>query len=168
VSQGVAIAPNIPVDPVVKEETPHQVMVKRSLRKLQNVVALGSLVLTFVGFVVAPSPLTVGFMGFQVITYLLFRRLAKAKKPKGWGIVYDKTTNQPLGRSIVRIFSKKFNKLLETQVTDEKGKYGFFTGKDIYYVTAERQGYTSYVSNDVDLTKQQENVVDQSIPLGKN
>jgi hypothetical protein len=61
--------------------------------------------------------------------------------------------------------SKKFNKLLETQVTDRNGTYGFFVGRNVYYVTAQKTGYARYVSPDLDLSKKDSAVVDQNIRL---
>ncbi len=71
-----------------------------------------------------------------------------------------------MGKVIVRIFDKKFNKLLETQVTDSNGKYGFFVRRNVYYVTAEKEGFERYSSPDIDLsTKDEAAIVDQNIPL---
>ena len=64
----------------------------------------------------------------------------------------------PLANTIARIFDKKFNKLLETQVTDKTGKYAFLVGKNEYYVVFERPGYEKQTSNTIDLTKTMEPV----------
>jgi len=44
----------------------------------------------------------------------------------------------------LRVFDKQYNKLLETQVTDSKGRYSFLVSGDNYYVTAEKSGYKKY------------------------
>jgi hypothetical protein len=104
----------------------------------------------------------------QVAMYLLFRRLALPQKSKNWGIVYDEGSHEPLARAIVRIFDKKYNKLLETQITDAKGKYGFIVGKNVYYVVGQHPGYATFKSPDIDLTvKGVEGEVQQPIALQK-
>jgi len=79
--------------------------------------------------------------------------------------VYDAKERKTLDRVIVRIFDKKFNKLLETQITDNNGKYGFFAGHSVYYVTAEKLGYAKFVSPDLDLKQKKQTFVDQPVPL---
>ncbi|MCE9586473.1 fibronectin type III domain-containing protein [Candidatus Uhrbacteria bacterium] len=161
------IAVNIPVDPITKEETPFIILLKRFMRRAQHAFSLISVFITLFALMIAPSWLMVGLLVLQVLTYLLFRRLALPKKPKGWGIIYDAGTRKPVGTSIVRIFDKKFNKLLETQVTDSKGQYGFFASKSLYFITAEKPGFEKYKSEDLDLTKAKEAVIDKHIPLKK-
>jgi hypothetical protein len=101
----------------------------------------------------------------QVGLYLLFRRLALPRPVKNWGSAVDAKTRKPLGGVVVRIFDKKFNKLLETQVTGNGGTYGFFVRRSVYYVTAEKSGYQTYTSVDIDLTKMDETLVDWPISL---
>jgi len=161
------ISANIPIDPLVKEEVPRKVIIKKYLRKLQHAIALLSVVVTLFALFIAPSILLAAMLVGQVLTYLLFRRLALAGKPKGWGVVYDAKSRRPLGRSVVRIFDKKYNKLLETQVTDAKGVYGFFANENVFFVTAQKAGYGAYTSEDIDLTGKEEGVVDKHIPLQK-
>jgi hypothetical protein len=161
------LTPNIPLDPSAEEETPHRVVIKMVLRKVQNVAGISSVALSFISVVVVPTLVMASFAILQLLVYLLFRRLALPPKLKSWGIIYDETTKQNLDRVVVRIFDKKFNKLLETQVTDGSGKYGFIVGKNIYYVVAERPGYARYVSPDLDTTKKEIVVIDEKISLKK-
>ena len=165
VTQGTTITPNIPIDPEVKAETPKQVLFKRALRRTQNVGSFVSVVFTIGASILFPSWYMTGLLAFQVACYFIFRRLAIPKKPKGWGIVYDAKERKTLDRVIVRIFDKKFNKLLETQITDNNGKYGFFAGHSVYYVTAEKLGYAKFVSPDLDLKQKKQTFVDQPVPL---
>jgi chitodextrinase len=161
------LALNIPLDPQVKEETPRKVLLKRWLRRFQNFLGAIGVLVTAVALAISPGWLMLGLLFVQILTYFVFRRLALPKKPKSWGIVYDAKTRKPLGASIVRIFDKKFNKLLETQVTDSRGNYGFFAGKNVYFVTTDKAGYKKYKSDDIDLTKQETELVDKHIPIEK-
>ena len=165
VKEETTLSPNLPMDPLVKEETPAGIRFKRFLRSLQGLVGLVSVVVALGVLFVQPSWLTLALFVCQIFIYLLFRRLARAKPPKGWGIVYDAKTRRPLGQVIVRIFDKKFNKLLETQLTDSRGNYGFFAKKNIYFVTADKQGFDRYISPDIDLTNKETGAIDQHIQL---
>ncbi len=53
-------------------------------------------------------------------------------------------------------------------MTDGSGKYGFIVGKSTYYVVAEKQGYKSFTSPDIDTTKTEgHDVIDTQIVLEK-
>lgn len=79
---------------------------------------------------------------FLRLGYLWFVPVAVGKRRKPWGVVFDSTTNQPVRRTIIRIFSKEFNKLKETQITDAEGRFGFLIERGQYFVTAAHAGYT--------------------------
>jgi hypothetical protein len=161
------LAVNVPLDPDVKEDTPRIVFLKRFLRRFQYAFSLISVFVTLGAFIIAPGWWLACLVLVQLLTFFLFLRLARPKKPKEWGIVYDEATRRPLGSAIVRIFDTKFNKLLETQVTNPKGQYGFFAAKNTYFVTAQKQGYDNYKSDQLDLATKKEAVVDVHIPLKK-
>ncbi|MFH1078421.1 MAG: carboxypeptidase regulatory-like domain-containing protein, partial [Patescibacteria group bacterium] len=161
------IAVNIPVDPVVPVETPKSILWKKAFRTFQKNISLVTIIGASVALIINPSLQIALILLAQIVFYFLFRRLASPVKAKGWGRVLDEKTRKPLGGIIVRIFDKKFNKLLETQVTDANGKYGFFVRRSVYYVTAEKEGYEKYTSPDFDLSDKDEALIDQSIIMKK-
>jgi hypothetical protein len=165
--EGALLTPNIPIDPVVRELPPAKIIWQGRLRRAQGLVSAVGTAVAVGAFVIAPSVLTGGLFGVQLVSYFLFRRLAMSPKPKDWGIAYDTVSKQPLERAIIRVFDKKFNKLLETQITDQKGKYGFFAGKGLYYITAEKVGYDKFISPDIDLRQAKEAIIDQKVGLSK-
>jgi hypothetical protein len=165
VKETAVLTVNIPIDPVEKTETPRDVRIKQLLRKIQNVVGISSVLVSVVALFLNPTALMAAMLALQVLLYALFRRLSLPPKPKNWGIVYDKRTRKPLGRVVVRIFDKKYNKLLETQITDARGRYGFIVGRNIYYLLGQVAGYQVYKSEDLDLTKRTDTVIDAPIPL---
>jgi hypothetical protein len=165
VSKDGLVAMNIPMDPVVAEEAPRRVIFRKVLRSLQQQLALVTVIASMVALAIAPGLLIALITLGQVAMYLMFKRLAVPAKAKEWGIVFDPVTRKPLERVVVRIFDKKFNKLLETQVTDANGKYGFFVRRNVYYLTAEKEGFEKYVSPDIDLSEKDEGLVDQNISM---
>jgi hypothetical protein len=54
---------------------------------------------------------------------------------------------------VVRIFDARFNKLVGTYVTDSTGRYKFDLGANQYQMEVQREGYASYKSQPLDLTK---------------
>ncbi len=161
----VTISPNIPLDPTAKEELPAVIQRRQRLRKVQSIISLGGLVAGLVAVVISPTPFVIGMAVFQVALYGLFRRLAIPARPKRWGIVYDTDGKRPLVKTVVRVFDKKFNKLLETQITNADGTYGFFAAKGQYYLTAEKPGYERYLSGELDLTKAKDTYIDHRFAL---
>lgn len=162
-----AIAANIPLDPIgAKEKTPRRIFVSRALRGAQRFIASLSIVAGAVAVFISPTWWTIGLLVLQVALYFLFKRLAATKKPKNWGIVYDKSDKKPINRVIARLFSKRFNKLVATEITDSNGRYSFMVGPNEYYVTFEKDGYKKTTSNDIRI-KEAHEVVKVNIGLEK-
>lgn len=146
------IAANIPMDPSESAEfhEPRSVIRKRRLRVAQQVVAVAGVVLSAIVAVIQPSALTLAMVGIQIAFYLLVRRLAAPRRPKAWGIVYDQTTGRPLAHAIARVFEPRYNKLLETAVTDSKGRYTFLLGPNEYYTVYEKEGFEPFEVHPID------------------
>ncbi len=161
----VTLTPNVPIDPIEKVEVPKTIIQRKRLRMVQRGLTIGGMLISIGALIIQPTGLMAAFTAAQFVAYALFRRLAVPPKPKNWGIVYDKASRKPLGKVVVRIFDKKYNKLLETQVTDRDGKYAFFAGKNIYYVTADGQGYERFVSRELDLRQEAMGVVREPLAL---
>lgn len=163
-----AIAANIPLDPVgVKEKTPLRIAINKMLRGLQRFIASLSVAAGILAVIIRPTWWTIGLLAFQVILYFVFKRLATPPKPKNWGIVYDRDSNRPVGRVVARLFSKQFNKLVATGVTDNKGRYSFMVGPNDYYITFEKNGYNKAVSPGIKI-KEKHEVVKVDMPLEKS
>lgn len=159
---------NIPLDPAVDTRTPAAIRAAASARVFQQLFAVSGPMLGLVSVAITPTPAVVGIAVFQFATYLLFRRLAYVTPPKSYGIVRDAKTRQPLAGVVVRIVETTYNKLLETQVTDARGRYAFLVGRNRFQVTAELSGYAPYRSNTIDLTVgEQTGLVAQDIVLSR-
>ncbi|MBU1348749.1 carboxypeptidase-like regulatory domain-containing protein [Patescibacteria group bacterium] len=78
----------------------------------------------------------VGYVGLSVKRLLSFKPAAPP-----FGTVRDAGQGTPVSRAVVRIFDAKNNKVLETQVTSEKGRYAFIVRKGAYYVLVQAEGY---------------------------
>lgn len=138
---GVMITPNIPLDPIGFSKTPRRIVWEGRLRIIQHVISIIGIVATIVSFVISPTWYIGGFLIAHIVLYGMFFRYIKPQKPKGWGIVYDADTKEPVGKAVARLFTKQYNKLVSAQVTDSKGHYSFLAGPSEYYVTVEKIGY---------------------------
>jgi hypothetical protein len=157
-AQEVIIAANIPIDPeeAWSHHSPRTVVWHRFLRVFQHVIAISGVILSLSIAIFFPGILNWSLFAGQVALYLLTLRLARPKKPAGWGIVRDTTNKKPLANTVVRLFEPKFNKLIETTVTDRKGRYAFMVGQSRYFVTYEKPGYSKTELNPIDYRKKAE------------
>lgn len=153
VSTEANIAANIPLDPVQVEKTPLRVTMEGIARRMQRTIGVAMIIVMVVVFALNPSIFMGSLLGANIVFYWVFKRLAMPRRPKSWGVVYDEDSYRPLSNVVVRIFESKFNKLLETQVTDIRGRYAFLVGNNVYYVTFEKPGYQKQQKGPVDFVK---------------
>lgn len=139
---GGPVAKSVPADPVTEAVSREKVLRSERRRDLARILAIAGPVLAGISLLITPKPLYLGVFAAHLAFYGIFARLAAGAKPKAWGIVRDGKTGSPVPLAIVRIFSKQYNKLLETKVTDAKGRYAFLVGASDYYLTVEKPGYT--------------------------
>lgn len=162
-----AISANIPLDPVgVAEKTPLRLKVNAWLREVQKFIASLSIAAGILAVVISPTWWTIGLLVLQVALFFLFKRLATPPKPKNWGIVYDRKDKKPIERAVARLFSKQFNKLVATEITDSKGRYSFMVGPNEYYITFEKNGYDKSTSPGITI-KEKNEVVKIDVSMDK-
>lgn len=167
VVEGAHITPNVPLDP---RDQPllsvRKLQWRARVKKLQKVMVVLGPVISVIGCILSPSMITGIAVAVHVILYIAAHRIAFPPKPKNWGVIYDETTKQPIKMAVARIFDKEFNKLLDTQVTDDEGRFAFLAAQRQYYVTYEKQGYTKKQSGIFDLAAQTEpTLVAEKVPL---
>ncbi|MCX6744372.1 MAG: Ig-like domain-containing protein, partial [Candidatus Parcubacteria bacterium] len=147
-----AVSVNIPLDVREKKVRPISAVIRSfALQNLKSVISYVGLILAVLVLIIYPSLITTLALVFHVVFYVTFRKLLVPAKPKGWGIVYDEQTKIALHNVVVRLFDIKFNKLLETQLTDSKGRYAFLVGKNVFQILAEKDGYQAKEIKPIDL-----------------
>ena len=151
------IVANIPLDPLgAPEKTPRRIIWDQHIRSLQRFVASLSIAAGLLSVVISPSWFTGLLLVSQILLYYLFKRVAVPKKPKSWGIVYDREDGKPVGMALARLFSKQFNKLVSSEITDKGGRYSFMVGPSDYYVTFEKDGYQKATTPDIKIKEKDE------------
>lgn len=153
------ITANVPLDPLGEFKKPARIFWARLGRSVQLILSWVGLGVTAVSFYLAPRWYVGALFAAHAGLFLLFRRLALPPKIKSWGIVYDANNKKPVGRVIARLFNSQFNKLVDTQITDPRGRYYFMAGDSQYYVTYENQKYAPHQTETIDLSgKEAENI----------
>jgi hypothetical protein len=156
--QSVIIAANIPLDPVSEEgaKATKRIRKDKILRVFQNSVALAGIILAIYIVVIQPSAFSWLMLGVQVLLYVGTKLLIRPRKKKGWGIVYGAEDRSPIANAIVRLFEPKYHKLLETAITDRKGRYAFMVGPNEYYASFEKPGYETREVRPIDYRNKKE------------
>jgi hypothetical protein len=152
------LTPNIPLDPSSANQfhEPNQIRWRARLQFFQHMLALGGTIASCVFAIIRPNVLAAVMVLIQLAIYFVAKQIARPRKPKSWGIVYDKKTGRPLSNVVARIFEPKYNKLLETQVTDARGRYSFLLGPSEYFAVFEREGYRTTQVRPIDYSQSQE------------
>ncbi|MEK7103740.1 MAG: hypothetical protein AAB870_05315 [Patescibacteria group bacterium] len=71
----------------------------------------------------------------------IFSLFVEKKRRKRWGIVYDAFSKEPEPLAIVRLYDALTNKLIETQVTDQTGRFSFFTQPGAYMIKVTKSPF---------------------------
>ncbi len=152
------IGASIPLDP--SEASEHQgvrsLQWKRFLRTLQKVAAPVGFILSFYVFLVNPSWFS-GILTFvQFFALLISIRLAWPRKARGWGIVTSARDRKPLGNVVVRLFEPRYNKLVESTLTDSHGRYSFLLGANEYFASFDRDAFLQKIVRPIDYRDKKE------------
>jgi len=152
------IAANIPLDYLedTAKHTKQGMVNRRILRKLQFGFSISGVFLSAAIWFFSPSVLTLLLAIGQVIAFLFCLRLARAKRSRGWGVVYDASSRRPVGNAVVRLFEPKYNKLVESTLTDTLGRYSFLVGPNEYFVRTDKPGYDEHVVRPIDYRQKTE------------
>jgi len=138
---------NLPIDSPEDNVSVEQALRRQFRRSLHAVLAYSGVILGAVSTIVAWNWQSWLMLAGHVLLFLIFSRLSYKPYGRPWGKVADQITDEPLPRSVVRILDSKFNRVLETVVTDRRGQYGFIVGKNTYRLFADRASHEPYRSS---------------------
>jgi uncharacterized repeat protein (TIGR01451 family) len=167
-SSDALVSYDIPLDPKEDKRTPSQIKRKIAYRRLQSGFSLLTTILSVGAVILAPSYEYLGLAVFQIVTYLVFRRLAYRKNVSSLGRINDAKTGEAVKNAVVRVLDAQFNRTLETQVTDSSGHYAFLVGKGKFYITVTKEGYEPLRSEVIDFNNAKgSSVIDKKLKLKK-
>jgi len=73
---------------------------------------------------------------------LLAFEIRDYRRQIGWGVVYNAQTKRPLKGVLVKIYDKEYNRLRDSRLTDEKGRFGFIVPVGKYTLDVEKPGFS--------------------------
>ena len=80
------------------------------------------------------------------------------RRPKPWGKIYNQLTSRPIQGATVRVFEETFQKLKDTQFTDEAGRFGFLVAPGTYYLSVSKPGFQENRSNLITIKGEEESL----------
>lgn len=148
---GQAVAYDVPIEPKeAPAEDARVLLTEENKKALRRFLAKSGPVLGALALAVSPSTTMLLLFLFQVFVYLAFKRLASPRESKNYGVVYEEGTRDPVAQAVVRVLSLPYHKVLETKLTDAKGRYSFFVGAGKYYLTVTKPGYEKTETSEID------------------
>lgn len=113
------------------------------IKKIEESKVVQTALFALYGLAALSSPLW--FLELLNFLYYLFHRFlflfGLRRKSRPWGVVYDSETKKPMELAIVRIFEIDSDRLLQTQVTDSQGRFGFLVKPGRYRITVSKYQY---------------------------
>lgn len=106
------------------------------IRRLQQVISFVGVILSAYASIVNPSWINFGILALQLIIIVTATALSRVEFGHRIGRVVDKK-GKPVAGVVVRLFEATYNKLIETQRTDAKGRYSFSAKDGRFYVVVE-------------------------------
>lgn len=141
-SEGAHIIKDIPVAPADKKKSQQDIFRDRLAGITSRVFTVGVAIVAAVVLFIYHGVFELTMFTTSLVLFWV-DRFGVPRKPKSWGIVFDKTTGKPIPNAVVRIFEGKYKKALDYRLTDAEGRYHFLAGTSTYLVTAEKAGYVT-------------------------
>ncbi|OGH80280.1 MAG: hypothetical protein A3C10_03875 [Candidatus Magasanikbacteria bacterium RIFCSPHIGHO2_02_FULL_48_18] len=151
---GRVIAYNIPLDPGDMVRSTSEILKDHSQKIVRYAISSLGIFLAFLSFLISPNLFIFFLLCLHILFFSLFRRLARVKIGNQYGVILDSEKKEPLDKVVVRIFDAVYNKLVDTKVTDRKGRYASLVGPSKYYVTYERLTHHKKQTDVIDYTPQ--------------
>lgn len=164
-----AITKTIPIEPNKKKVEANSLIRKQLLIKAQSVLSFIGPILAATSFIINPKAWVGAVAILQFGSYLIFKKLAFREKGGSLGFVKDSEDKRPISRAMVRVFDCKFNKLLDSCLTDNNGNFAFLASSGEYYLTADKKGYFEKRTERIDLREKEQGFLQKKIfiqPIG--
>lgn len=137
---------NIPLDPVHVAEEDSKKLDASMLRqyvwsRVQHVIAISGVATAIVNIAFLPGARNTLLLLMHIILLFIFYRLGKARRVRPWGIVYDAASGRSLPLSIVRLRLHDAQDIIDTRISDLRGRFGFLVNPDSYSLSVTKEGY---------------------------
>lgn len=155
-AQADALQVAIPLDPEGSLVSAKVLTWQRTKRRIALALSPISVCVTLGTCFFYPSLFTIGLFILQIGLYAVTWRIAHKHRKTSWGIVYDETSRRPVGNVMIRLFEPKYNKLVDSVLSDANGRYVFALGPNEYYATFTKKGYIEATVRPIDYTHRKE------------
>lgn len=102
---------------------------------------------------------------FFFSSFLEFLGIRKRRRP--WGVVYESLSKKPIAGAVVKIIESDSQRVRETRITDNEGRFGFLVEKGIYNLTVAKNGF-SFPSQKINLNTKGSDGYYPKVYLGGN
>lgn len=130
-----------------------------------TILSIGLLISVF-AFVILPSILNTIILSFFIFA-LILKYIFERQQKRSWGTISSAQSNRPLDLATIRVFASSTNKLIQTKVSNDVGRFFFLLENGNYRLIVNRFGYQQYESN-VEIKKEGERAVKLDIKLMSN
>ncbi|KKS70777.1 MAG: hypothetical protein UV42_C0044G0002 [Candidatus Magasanikbacteria bacterium GW2011_GWE2_42_7] len=144
---------NIPLEPITEDIPTKDIIRLYTKGVVQYTISTIGLLMSLLSYAVSPNRFIALLVCVHIGFFYAFHMLStKRKKTNTVGTVRNILNKKRIGRVVIRVFDATYNKLVQTLVTDRKGRYGALVGPSTYYVTYDKRGYEKKKSPTIDLS----------------
>ncbi|MFH1145608.1 MAG: carboxypeptidase-like regulatory domain-containing protein [bacterium] len=158
---------HIPLDPSValSQSSSVQLLAINAKRNLKRLLVTSSAFIMLGSFVIRPTWGMFWLLVFQLLLQHITMSLQRKSSLQQFGSVEDAVKSLFIPKAVVRIMEPTYGRMLEFQVTDSLGRYGFLVGEKAkqYQLLVEKDGYETLMTPVKELAKGQSVVVDRLV-----
>lgn len=175
---------NIPLDPLKSTMSESRVLNKSVIShylvtRLQQILSIAGAATALVNYFLLPSRTNLILLALHFLLLYIFYRLGKSKRVRPWGITYDALSGSPVSLAIIRLVTADDSQILETRVSDFRGRFGFLADPGRYVIHATKEGYDfptqltkpkrilNYVGGEVTVRSADQGLINLNLPMDK-
>ena len=145
---------NIPFEPIGADKPTVQIIRDKAKTSIRFAISIIGLIASIISLIISPAWWVALLILVHIFFYMLFYRVGYKKLPDSFGKIISSVSKKSLGKVVVRVFDTAYNKLVDTTVSDRKGRYAVLLGPSTYYATYEKPSYKSKKSPNLDFTSE--------------
>ena len=146
--QGGPVTLSVPLDLVADRRSDRRVVRDAMLTHLRSAVVFVAPAVALVSYALTPKAVQLAVLVLSLVLAAVFLRFQR-RRPKSWGVVRDER-GRPVANAVVRIVETGYDKVLESVMTDARGRYAFLVGRNSYYLRFDKAGYEPLKSGILD------------------
>lgn len=122
---------------------------KLIINRISTALSIASVIILIFSTVISPSIINYILLALNSVVLLLMT-LIRLSRERNWGMVYDMISKKPMRGVFVRLFDTKEKRLVNSQITDDGGRFGFLADDGEYLLAVDAPEYA--ISDSVENT----------------